>query len=219
VSTYLPDYYATKLKEALAVFKQARAALEALPRELEQRIASIDQADLMPGEREHQVKRARQEASSRFAQLNSQAEKAYRDGVALSREVRSARHVDESAARRVRELLGSLTPGAVLDRAVEVGDPDMLAALRQELLWWAPSTDGFAEAPDLIARADQALADLGVGHEEVHNRAVVELARTAAPLPEITEFASKAAEGTASPEDRLRMAYAKGDGAPKREQT
>jgi hypothetical protein len=117
----------------------------------------------------------------------------------------------------VHELLGrGMKASQILDQAVKVGDGEMVQALRAEMMWHGDRS-GFADALETISACDRTLAEMGKGNEAEHNRALVEIAELRKPLEARDEYAAKAVHGMATPADKLRKAYATGEGRVNKE--
>ena len=122
--------------------------------------------------------------------------------------VRENSNVDPQAQARVHELRrqGYNLPQQ-LTRAVETGDAAMLYALRAEARYFGDGKQ-FSEGQEIVRACDRALAQLGHTPE----RLVLEADEAAQGFREVAEFTAKALHGTALPEDRMRMAFALGEG-------
>lgn len=144
--------------------------------------------------------------TDKWARLNEKAD-------SQSRKTRGLMPVDESATVRVRDLIkGGMADDLIITKAVELGDDDMLEALRRERLW---HNDGktFHQADDTIAACDRALAEIGRGEGLRNmNQALVDIAEIREPMSTVIEYAGKVALDADLPYDTLRLAYATGEG-------
>jgi hypothetical protein len=203
-----------KLHQALKALRAAQNKLDQLPDALERTEAAIrDDPELTPEQQKHRITKAREEAVAAHRKLYAQLLNASETATDAARSVRTARAIEPEAQARIRDLLDRqrMAPGQVLDRAVQLRDDEMVAALRAELLWFG--LDGrFEDASETIAACDRALADVGLGSEAENNRAVVELGETLPTAKAVAEFSGKAVTGTITPYDRLEKAYATGEG-------
>jgi hypothetical protein len=119
--------------------------------------------------------------------------------------------------RTVKARDRGLTASQIRERAVKLGDGEMVQALRAEMMWHGDRS-GFADASETIAACDRTLAEIGRGNEAEHNRALVEIAEGREAREAVAEFAAKSVHGLAKPGvDRLKLAYATGEGRVNKE--
>lgn len=122
--------------------------------------------------------------------------------------VRESSNVDPQAQARVHDLRrrGHDLPQQ-LTRAEETGDAAMLFAIRAEARYFGDG-ERFSEGQEIVRRCERALAQLGHTSE----RLVLEAEQAGQGFREVSEFTAKSLHGTALPEDRMRMAFALGEG-------
>lgn len=132
---------------------------------------------------------------------------------AEGRKTRGRMPVDEAAAVRVRDLIkGGMADDLIIKKAIELGDDDMLEALRRERLWHNNGKT-FHPADDTVAACDRALADVGRGEGlRSMNQALVDIAEIRKPMETVIEYSGKVALDADKPYDTLRVAYATGEG-------
>lgn len=187
--------------------------LRDVQRKLETRLQAIrDDPELTPEQRKHREEKAysegRVEWKRRYAQLKADMEAA--DEAAQVEY--TARRIDPGAQTRVRSLLDrGLAPAKVLERARTLGDDEMVAALRTELLYFAADGE-FADAQETIDACNRALAEVAIGAEQENNRALVDLEDARPKAQKVGEVVGKAVHGFATPTDRIALGYAMGDG-------
>lgn len=193
-------------------FTDAREKLRTFAHNREAALRAIQEdGALSEPERETQLKHTKASFAAQFDRLKTTARDAQTRHQELVRGMRAARRVDAGAQGRVRTLLERGLPAAtIIERALQQGEPEVVAALRAEMPWWG-DRNGFHDTDDVISACDRALAKIGHADEVQHNEAVVEFAKAAKGLPEILEFGAKAVGDQATPTDRLRMAYAAAD--------
>jgi hypothetical protein len=201
------------LKEHLRTLIRSRERMHELPRELEQEFYAItDDIDLTGESRDIYVRQARDKARSAFRKHDRAADHAFREADDLINRVRVTRKVDVGAQSRVRSLLQQgFAPSRVRQRARDLKDDEMLAALRTELLYFGDGKN-WADAEETMRLIGQDLVEVGLPHEQEFERLALEIGDIVKPLPEIREFAAKYIEGTARQSDlassRLRMGFA-----------
>lgn len=205
------NVFAKELSSLARRMRKTRNELRALPRDLEERELAIrEDPDLTEESKRIKLRQVRQEERSRQQRLHRELVKVGNEADEYVRRVRTHRPVDEAAQARVHKLLGQeMAPSQILDRALELRDDEMVAALRAEMLWFGDK-HGFADSRDTVAACDRALATIGRGGEQETSRGVVQVAKAATAVDEINEFAAKSVTGEATPHDRLRLAYAVG---------
>jgi hypothetical protein len=157
------------------------------------------------------VQLARDEASSRIEQLLAEAHAAREEAERAIQAMRVSERGDQEARERVRHLLArGVTPGEVLERASTLSEPDVVAALRSELLWHGERAEGdeVGEVGELIAECDRAIAATSTGEQQAKNMAAVAYAQHGDEFDALAELAVKTASGTVDPQARMRLGYA-----------
>jgi hypothetical protein len=221
------------IREQLERFEAARARLRASVDTLDKELAGIERrwraGELDErGVREHS-RRARRTAAWEIDAALRDARTALTRGVELTQEMRVRRRGTKRAREHVRRLVdsGEVEPGAVLERAIELDDPETIAALRGELMWYGKSAKGdvIPEVADLLTSCDRALGRLSTGEEASEAKAAVELLERAPAFDQLAEFAAKFStepaaparpdrvlRGGATPKDRIMLGYAENAG-------
>ena len=192
--------------------RQGHEKMRSLVRQLERRERAIRESDepLTEEQRASRIQKAREELRAEYRRVREQTTAAARAAKEAARTERTHRKSDPGTQTRVRTLLErGLKPIQVLERAYELRDDEMVAALRTEMLWFGDGK-GFADAQDVVTACDLALAEVGYGVEAENNAALIELDETLPKAEAVSRFAAKKVEGVATPHDRLVMAYATG---------
>ena len=143
--------------------KRLSAATQALQRARQSYIARRDEimGDALLDDRQRQVliSRAKAEFQDAIRQANSTAEQARREGArAIERWRVTGAIVDDLAAQRVGRMLAQgISLSSIVAQARRHGDPEMLVAARQELLYLHDGR-GFVESPELVQAVEDTLA-------------------------------------------------------------
>lgn len=195
--------------------KEARRESEEVARTIEYKLDALQANDLLTTEaRAIEERRIRSEGRERLKRAMAKARAAEAASGEVVRRVRVGRHVDPAAQARVRRLLDDgMAAGAVLEQARKLGDVNMIAALRGEMLY-VGGEGRFHDASDVLVAADRALAETSSGNERDQLKAAAELTEAARPLDAIEHFARKVVEGTNEPIDRVRYGFAIGPSTP-----
>jgi hypothetical protein len=185
----------------------------ALVRKLDQQELAIrEDPELTAEQKRRRIQEARFKSQKEMSKLDAEIAHAAREGEEATHEEHRDRKLDPAAHARVRDLLAQgVAPVTIRERAAKQRDPEMLAALRTALLYFNLDGD-FADTQKLVNAIDRDLADVGEGVEADNNRAIVELDDALQRSPAVREFAWKKTMGEAKPLDRLRMAFATGQG-------
>lgn len=94
----------------------------------------------------------------------------------------------------------------VLERAHELGDTDMVTALRSEMLWWG-NEQGFADAGETIEATERVLAEIGEATERSNAKRALALRTLEQSFEPVAQFALSSGWSRA----RLAAAYAMHD--------
>lgn len=190
---------------------RATHALHEHARQTKQRKREIDENPDLTEEAKSIARRKLQaEGMGRHQQLTAEIEKLQAQNDQWAKHVYVTRPVDDAAREQVRRLLDDkVTASAIIERALEIGDAEIVAALRSVMLWFG-TKDGFADTADTIAACNRALAEIGQGEEREINRGLVRLSEVSAPVAEIAEYSGKVQLGEDTPHDLLKVAYATG---------
>lgn len=201
--------YAKELSKLALELRRVRRALRALPRELEQRERAVmEDDDLTTEARRIKLRQIREEERAKQQKLHQRQLNAISQADELAKKIRVRRPIEETAQARVRELLArGLAHDQIIERAVELGDDEIVAALRSEALYHGDK-HGFADASSTVEACDRALAQIGRGGEQDNNEAILNVADSRQALDEINEFAAKSALGQVTPHDRLKLGFA-----------
>jgi hypothetical protein len=114
----------------------------------------------------------------------------------------------DRAQARVKELLErGLAPSVVLERAQELGDVNMVTALRTEMLFWG-NEKGFADASQTIEATERTLAEIGQGDRRREARQALELRTLEQAFETISEVALR---GPIAGRGRIAIGYAMED--------
>lgn len=203
--------FSQELSKLALEFRRVRQALRALPRELEQRERTVtNDPDLTTEARRIKLRQIREEERSKQQKLHQRLLNATSKAEELEKQIRVLRPIEDAAQVRVQKLLAQgLVHDQIIERAVELGDDETIAALRWEAMYHGDK-HGFADASSTVRACDLALAQVGRGGERENNRAILKVADSRQALDEINEFAAKAVLGMARPHDRLKLGYAVG---------
>ena len=203
--------FASELSKLALELRRVRRLLRALPGELEQRErAVLEDADLTTEARRIKLRQIREEERSKQQKLHQRLLAATSHAEELAKKIRVRRPIEETAQARVQELIArGLAHNAIIERAVELGDDEIIAALRSEALYHGDK-HGFADATSTVEACDRALAEVGRGGDQENNQAILDVADAREAVDEINEFAAKSVLGQATPQDRLRLGFAVG---------
>lgn len=198
------------IRIAQAIGRASRALHENARMTKHRKREIAENPDLTTEARAIQLRKLRAEGRAKHERLTAEIEKLQKQADGWAKHVHVTRPVDAEARERVRRLLDDrVTAGAILERALEIGDAETVAALRAVMLWFG-TRDGFADTADTIAACDQALAQIGTGEEREINRGLVRIGEEKAPVAEVAEYSSKVSLEQDTPRDLLRVAYATG---------
>jgi hypothetical protein len=198
----------TTLGELRRRFEEARDRLRLIPDRLAAELDAIANNHDLPAEgKRERTRRARAQAAREVETLVAQARQTREQGAERSQAMRVSRQVRQADRDRMRALLErGETPGAIFQRALELGAPEMVAALRSELIWRDDSSE--EAVAELVCECDRALAQISTGDEQAQNLAAVNLRESAAGFDELAELAVKAVSGRPVAHERIRLGLA-----------
>jgi hypothetical protein len=192
------DRHMPRIHDQLQRFEAARARLRTTVGTLDKELAAIERRwredEIDEAEMKVRSRRARRVAAAEIESAVRDARAALARGVELTQEMRAKRRGTNRAREHVRRLLDSgQVAGALLERAIELDDPETIVALRGELMWHGKSAKGDAipEIAELVASCDRALARCSTGEERAEARAALELTEKSAAFDQLAEFAAK----------------------------
>jgi hypothetical protein len=193
--------------------QRRQAALVENARQTRQRRREIlENNELTPGARENLLAQLQRDSLATAKKLDGEIKTLQSEGAQWESHVRVTRPVDTVEQARVRRLLDEgVAPQKVLERGRELGHPELVAALRSEMLTFG-DRHGFADTLAFVRDCDRVLADIGIGEEAAVNRGLVAFAEAAVPAKPVTDYAVKVSMGQETPYDILSMAYATGQG-------
>jgi predicted regulator of Ras-like GTPase activity (Roadblock/LC7/MglB family) len=194
-------------------FEKARDRLRQIPDELAAELDAIVHNWELPDETKRERTRKARGAAAREAEgLIAEAREALAFGAEQTQRMRTRRGVLSEQRLRVHRLLErGVTPGEILSRAMQLRDPETIAALRAELLWAGDTlVEGEAggEIEELMCECDRGLALVSTGDEKAANTAAVNLRESAAGFDELAQLAVKAAAGGPIASERMKLGYA-----------
>lgn len=168
--------------------------------------------ELTPEQKRGQIGRLEEEALAKHHKFNREIVKLQKEGKEWAKRVRADWPVDAAMVTRVRELRREgVAPDTILKHAADLGDAQMVAALRADMLWFK-GEDGFADASDTIHACERVLAEIGRGGEADVNFGLVRLEEATETVAAVDLYAGKTVIGHDTPHDTLTMAYATGAG-------
>lgn len=225
-----------RIAEQLRRFEAARARLRTTVDTLDAELAVIDrrwrEEEIDEVEMKARARRARRSAAAEIESAVRDARAAFARGAELTQEMRTKARGTNRAREHVRRLLdsGEVVAGALLERAIELDDPETIAALRGELMWYGKGAKGDAipDVADLLTSCDRALARCSTGDERAEASAAVELTEKSAAFDQLAEFAAKLSTehmapgkglvSGATPRARMALGYAENAAGRAREQ-
>lgn len=188
-------------------------ALEELARQTKQRKQEIrENTDLTSEARTIETKKLQKSALATHQKLTSEIATLQERARRWAKHVRVSRPVDDAARERVTTLLGRGTAhDRIIERALQLGDTETIAALRWEVLYHG-DRHGFANADATIEACDRALAEIAPEDEGGINRGLVRLREVDEPVEAVAAYAGKVALDQDTPHDLLTFAFATGAG-------
>lgn len=196
------------MRIARAIQKASRALRENARQTKQRKREITENPDLTSEARAIALRKLREEGFARHRKLTAEIESLLARTDEWAKHVRVTRPVDDAARERVRRMLDDrITAAAILDRALEHGDAETVAALRAEMLWFG-NKHGFADTADTLAACDRVLAEIGQGEERDVNRGLVRMREVSAPVADIAEYSGKVALEQDTPHDLLKVGYA-----------
>jgi hypothetical protein len=200
------------IRIAQAIAKKSKELREHARRTKDRKREIENDDDLTTEAKKIALRQLREEAYARHRKIWAEIERLQAKAEEWVKLVRVSRPVDDEARERVRDMLAERVPAArILERAVELGDAETIAALRAAMLWYG-NKDGFADTKDTIAACDRALAEIARGEEGEVNRGLVRISEANQPVTETGEWAAKVQLEQDTPRDLLQLAYATGAG-------
>lgn len=195
------DIAATLLKQ-----KSLRRQLRQLPRDLERQEREIgENEDLTTEARAIKLRQVREKERTRQSKLQRELAGTYEKADRLAKQSWNEGGT-RAAHNRVQKMLADgISADRIIERALELDDDDLIRALRGEVNYIG-NKDGWSDARATINACNKALARLGSDEAA----ALVEIDKLRVPLDKLAEFAAKSVDGSATPHDRLSLAYALG---------
>lgn len=193
-----------------AVYRQIRKTrngLRAIPADLEQQERAINaDEDLTAEARRIKLRQVREGLRAKQRRLHDELVKVCKRADRLAAEAANEGGTRQ-AHTRVRQLFSdNVSTDSIIKRAEGIGDADTIRAVRAEVLYLG-GEDGFVDAAETVEACNRALGRLGSTGAEL----LVEIDKARKPIGAIDAFAAKKVDGTATPHDRLTLAYALGD--------
>lgn len=200
------------LRIARAIAKASRELHESARQTKQRKREITSNEDLTTEARKIALRKLREEGFARHRQLVAEIERLQTKADEWVKKVRVNRPVEDAARVQVRRLLDEGVPASrIIERALEIGDAEMVAALRTQMLWFG-TKDGFADTRDTLAACDRALAQIAPGEEAEHNRGLLRIDEANQPVAEVAEYSAKVQLEQDTPRDLLKLAFATGAG-------